>query len=215
MKSLILADNQVATRLGIKYLAVEQGKSVASIAEVGGVHELTARLTASPDAIVVLDYTLFDCTADQLWVLKERFPQSVFILFSEALSEDFVRRMVLGALHFSLLLKDSDLSELLACMQSAERGEQFVCAKVKSWLYSGEQHVSVAIPQLTVTEKEILRSLALGKTTKEIAAERFLSVYTIMTHRKNIFRKLNVNNAQEAIRYALRAGIVNVAEYCI
>lgn len=211
MKSLILADNQVATRLGIKYLAVEQGKSVASIAEVGGVHELTAQLTASPDAIVVLDYTLFDCTADQLWVLKERFPESVFILFSEALSEDFVRRMVLGALHFSLLLKDSDLSELLACMQSAERGEQFVCAKVKSWLYSGEQH----IPQLTATEKEILRSLALGKTTKEIAAERFLSVYTIMTHRKNIFRKLNVNNAQEAIRYALRAGIVNVAEYCI
>lgn len=215
MKSLILADNQVATRLGIKYLAVEQGKSVASIAEAGGVHELTAQLTASPDAIVVLDYTLFDCTADQLWVLKERFPESVFILFSEALSEDFVRRMVLGALHFSLLLKDSDLSELLACMQSAERSEQFVCAKVKSWLYSGEQHVSSGIPQLTATEKEILRSLALGKTTKEIAAERFLSVYTIMTHRKNIFRKLNVNNAQEAIRYALRAGIVNVAEYCI
>ena len=76
-------------------------------------------------------------------------------------------------------------------MQSAEQGEQFVCAKVKGWLYSGEQHVSAGIPQLTATEKEILRSLALGKSTKEIAAERFLSVYTIMTHRKNIFRKLN------------------------
>lgn len=92
--------------------------------------------------------------------------------------------MILGSVGFSLLLKDSDLSELLACMQSAEQGEQFVCAKVKGWLYSGEQHVSAGIPQLTATEKEILRSLALGKSTKEIAAERFLSVYTIMTHRK-------------------------------
>lgn len=40
------------------------------------------------------------------------------------------------------------------------------------------------MPQLTMTEKEVLRSLTLGKTTKEIAAERFLSVYTVMTHRK-------------------------------
>ena len=68
---------------------------------------------------------------------------------------------------------------------------------------------------LTVTEKEILRLLALGKSTKEIAAERFLSVYTVMTHRKNIFRKLKVNNAHEAVRYALRAGIVNAMEYYI
>lgn len=215
MKSLILADNQVVTRLGIKFLAVENGRTASSIKEAGCLHDLSLLLASFPGAIVVIDYTLFDCTADQLWVLKERFPSSVFILFSEALSEDFVRRMVLGTVQFSLLLKDSDLSELLACMKSAEQGKQFVCAKVKSWLYTEERRVSAGIPQLTATEKEILRSLALGKSTKEIAAERFLSVYTIMTHRKNIFRKLNVNNAQEAIRYALRAGIVNVAEYCI
>ena len=53
------------------------------------------------------------------------------------------------------------------------------------------------------------------KTTKEIASERFSSVHTIMTHRKNIFRKLDVNNAQEAIRCALRAGIIDVMEYYI
>lgn len=57
--------------------------------------------------------------------------------------------------------------------------------------------------------------MAMGKTTKEIASERFLSVYTVMTHRKNIFRKLQVNNAHEAVRYALRAGIVDAMEYYI
>ena len=69
--------------------------------------------------------------------------------------------------------------------------------------------------KLTVTEQEILKEIAMGKTTKEIAAKRFVSSHTIMTHRKNIFRKLNVNNIHEATKYAMRAGIVDMAEYYI
>lgn len=215
MRHLILADNQAITRLGVKYLALEAGRELSSIKEAVGLQELSMMLSSYPDSVVIIDYTLFDCTADQLWILKERFPQSVFVLFSDALSESFIRRMVLGSIQFSLLFKDSDVHEVAACLDEAEQGQQYICMKAKSWLYEKERNAVSDMPQLTMTEKEVLRSLALGKTTKEIAAERFLSVYTVMTHRKNIFRKLNVNNAQEAIRYALRAGIVNVAEYCI
>lgn len=215
MRHLILADNQAITRLGVKYLALEAGRELSSIKEAVGLQELSMMLSSYPDSVVIIDYTLFDCTADQLWMLKERFPQSVFVLFSDALSESFIRRMVLGSIQFSLLFKDSDVHEVTACLDEAEQGRQYICMKAKGWLYEKERDAVSDMPQLTMTEKEVLRSLALGKTTKEIAAERFLSVYTVMTHRKNIFRKLNVNNAQEAIRYALRAGIVNVAEYCI
>lgn len=215
MRHLILADNQAITRLGVKYLALEAGRELSSIKEAVGLQELSMMLSSYPDSVVIIDYTLFDCTADQLWILKERFPQSVFVLFSDALSGSFIRRMVLGSIQFSLLFKDSDVYEVTTCLDEAEQGRQYICMKAKSWLYEKERDVVSDMPQLTMTEKEVLRSLALGKTTKEIAAERFLSVYTVMTHRKNIFRKLNVNNAQEAIRYALRAGIVNVAEYCI
>lgn len=215
MRHLILADNQAITRLGVKYLALEAGRELSSIKEAVGLQELSMMLSSYPDSVVIIDYTLFDCTADQLWILKERFPQSVFVLFSDALSESFIRRMVLGSIQFSLLFKDSDVHEVAACLDEAEQGRPYICMKAKSWLYEKERDAVSDMPQLTMTEKEVLRSLTLGKTTKEIAAERFLSVYTVMTHRKNIFRKLNVNNAQEAIRYALRAGIVNVAEYCI
>lgn len=215
MRHLILADNQAITRLGVKYLALEAGRELSSIKEAVGLQELSMMLSSYPDSVVIIDYTLFDCTADQLWILKERFPQSVFVLFSDALSESFIRRMVLGSIQFSLLFKDSDVHEVAACLDEAEQGRRYICMKAKSWLYEKERDAVSDMPQLTMTEKEVLRSLTLGKTTKEIAAERFLSVYTVMTHRKNIFRKLNVNNAQEAIRYALRAGIVNVAEYCI
>ena len=68
---------------------------------------------------------------------------------------------------------------------------------------------------LTKTETEILKDIALGMTTKEIAEKRFSSFHTVNTHRKNIFRKLNVNNVHEATKYALRAGLVDTGEYYI
>ena len=68
---------------------------------------------------------------------------------------------------------------------------------------------------LTSTEIEVLRLIAYGKSVKEIAAERNSSVHTITTHKKNIFRKINVNTIYEATKYALRAGLLEMVEYCI
>ena len=164
MRHLILADNQAITRLGVKYLALEAGRELSSIKEAVGLQELSMMLSSYPDSVVIIDYTLFDCTADQLWILKERFPQSVFVLFSDALSESFIRRMVLGSIQFSLLFKDSDVHEVAACLDEAEQGRQYICMKAKSWLYEKERDTVSDMPQLTMTEKEVLRSLTLGKT---------------------------------------------------
>ena len=82
-------------------------------------------------------------------------------------------------------------------------------------LFAPQQHVEQDLVSLTKTETEILKDIALGLTTKDIAEKRFSSFHTINTHRKNIFRKLSVNNVHEATRYALRAGIVDEAEYYI
>ena len=78
-----------------------------------------------------------------------------------------------------------------------------------------QQHEDEKPDLLTATETEIVRAIAQGKTTKEIAADRFSSVHTITTHRKNIFRKLGVNTAHEVTRYALRAGLLDPSEFYI
>jgi DNA-binding NarL/FixJ family response regulator len=54
--------------------------------------------------------------------------------------------------------------------------------------------------------------IALGKSVKEIAEERISSVHTITTHKKNIFRKLEVNNVFEATKYALRSGLIDAMD---
>jgi DNA-binding NarL/FixJ family response regulator len=68
---------------------------------------------------------------------------------------------------------------------------------------------------LTPSEKKILREIALGKTTKEIAIERHLSFHTVNAHRRNIYRKLGVNSLSEVTRYALQAGLADPVEYYI
>ena len=91
MKTLLLVDNQDITREGMKAVAGRVG-GFTVIKEAGSQKELTRLLIDHPNAVVVLDYTLFDTSAEYLLILQERFKEAHFILFSDNLSEDFIRR---------------------------------------------------------------------------------------------------------------------------
>ena len=214
MKTLLLIDNQDITREGMKTVAGRIG-GFAAIKEAGSQSELTGLLVDNPNAVAVLDYTLFDTSAEYLLILQERFKEAHFVLFSDNLSEDFIRRMVFSGTSFSVVMKDAPMIEIEEGLRKAKQHLQYMCTRAVWLLQHKEDKKDKLVSPLTVTEREILKLMALGKTTKEIAAERFLSVYTVMTHRKNIFRKLEVNNVHEATKYALRAGIVDVLEYYI
>lgn len=214
MKTLLLVDNQDITREGMKAVAGRLG-GFAFIKEAGSQKDLTRLLMDYPDAVVVLDYTLLDTSAEYLLILQERFKKAHFILFSDNLSEDFIRRMVFSGTSFSVIMKDAPMAEIEEGLQKAKQHLPYLCTRIAWQLQHKEEKKDELVSPLTVTEREILKLMALGKTTKEIAAGRFLSVYTVMTHRKNIFRKLEVNNVYEATKYALRAGIVDAVEYYI
>lgn len=214
MKTLLLIDNQDITREGMKAVAGRVG-GFAMMKEAGSQKELARLLIDHPNAVVVLDYTLFDISAEYLLILQERFKEAHFILFSDSLSEDFIRRMVFSGTSFSVVMKDAPMTEIEDGLRKAKLHLQYICTRIVWQLQHKEEKKDKLVSPLTVTEREILKLMALGKTTKEIAAERFLSVYTVMTHRKNIFRKLEVNNVYEATKYALRAGIVDAVEYYI
>ena len=215
MRTLVIADNQDITKAGILYLT-DKMPEIGLVTEAAVKKELLRLLVRYPDAVVLLDYTLFDLnSADELIILQERFKRISWILFSEELSEDFIRRIIFSSETFSIVLKDSFLEEIRTAIFSAFRSQRFICNRINNLLSDRKAGQQKEHPVLTSTETEILKSIALGKTTKEIAAERFSSIHTITTHRKNIFRKLEVNNLHEATRYALRAGIIDSAEYYI
>ena len=212
---IALADNQDITRAGMMYVCAALGSDVRQ-RQAEDKTELIELLKQQPDAIVVLDYTLFDINdADELQILHERFPLVSWVLFSFDLSCDFVRRVIAISPHFSILLKDSSLQEIRECIHFASRHQRFICQRMTELLLAPQAPVIDEEVRLTRTETEILKDIALGMTTKEIADRRFSSFHTVNTHRKNNFRKLGVNNVHEATKYALRAGLVDSAEYYI
>ena len=219
MREFIIADNQDISKAGMMFLLSKQ-KEVSLLLEADNKAELIQQLRLYPQAVVILDYTLFDFAgADELIVLQERFKEADWILFSDELSINFLRQVLFSSMAFGVVLKDSSKEEILSALQCASRKERFICNHVSNLLLSGSG-ASPARPTLkdellTPAERSVLKEIALGKTTKEIAAEKNLSFHTVNSHRKNIFRKLGVNNVHEATKYAMKAGIVDLVEYYI
>lgn len=211
---IILADRQEITRAGLMYL-INQLHDNNFCKYVDDKVEMIEQLKLHPTSVVILDYTLFDINdAEELLILSQRFSQVIWILFSEDLSVDFIRLMLTASQQFSIVLKDASLPEIREAIESAGRHHRFICQHATELLLAPEPK-AVERVKLTKTETEILKDIAIGMTTREIAEKRFSSFHTVNTHRKNIFRKLGVNNAHEATKYALRAGLVDSAEYYI
>jgi DNA-binding NarL/FixJ family response regulator len=209
-----MADNQPITAVGV----VSLWKSIYSESEVlvaKDKKELLALLGKCSSALVVLDYTLFDMPGlETLLIIGLRFPQVRWILFCDDLSEAFLYRIILEK-QFSVVLKDASVEEIKQGLQQgyAMVRKQFLCERVKTILNGRKDALDKL--SLTSTEKEILKAIALGKTSQMIANERCSSIHTIATHRKNIFRKIGVNNLLEATKYAVQIGIVDMSEYYI
>ncbi|NLE31780.1 MAG: response regulator transcription factor [Bacteroidales bacterium] len=216
MIPVLLADNQYLTHAGWLY-HLEALHVVGPFREAANKAELGALLHQHPDSLVILDYTLFDfMSAEDLVNVMLRHRSSFWILSSEELSTPFLKHLYYQTEQCSVLFKDSRLEEFQTCLSLAFKHNRYLCARAVQQLM-GKQVSASEQPDkvLTQTERDILRLVAMGKSTKEIAQERFSSVHTIMTHRKNIFRKLEINSVYEATRYALRAGIIDAVDYYI
>lgn len=211
--NIIMADRQDITRLGMEHLLekTEKGTLLSAHDKRG----LIRHLEAHPDSGVILDYTLFDFNdVEELLILGHRFPQSVWLLFSEELSVDFIRRILTDNPRFSILTKESPEGEIEEALHYMAARRRFICQQIAELLLHQEA-APMQRPHLTRVETEVLADIAQGLTTKEIAEKRVSSFHTVNTHRKNIFRKLGVNSVHEATKYALRAGLVDSAEYYI
>ena len=215
MRNYIIADNQELTRFAlVSLLQKDEESAVYRAVDKAG---LVALLKEHESAVVLLDYTLFDfADEDQLLIIAERFNLSDWILISDELTPQFIRRVVYSSHQFSVVFKDGPLNEVREALRSVERHNRYLSQRALETIITQQQEEEDKSDSiLTQTESEIVKAIAQGKTTKEIAAERFSSIHTVTTHRKNIFRKLGINTAHEAVKYALRAGLIDPSEFYI
>lgn len=210
----MLADNQALTRAGWQRILAQYYAGVGQQVVSSKQTLVEALEQTHGRSIVLLDYALFDLQSlDELLVLEKRFLDSYWLLVANEFSEPMIRRLG-SERHIGLLLKECGLEEIRSALQCAVHDETYHCPTIANLLaVAPEREMTPSL--LTQTEIEILKLIAHGKTVKEIATLRHSSIHTITTHKKNLFRKLEVTNVYEATKYALRAGLVEMMEYYI
>jgi DNA-binding NarL/FixJ family response regulator len=208
-----MADNQEITSYGIKNICKELGD--VKIETVSNQKDLLDVLNKLSFPKVILDYALFDIlNIDSLLIMQDVHEDASWLFFSENFNINFLRRIVWTSSKSSFISKEAPVIEIRIALKTILKGERYISSAITENLLRNEKQERT-ISVLTPTEKEILKSIALGKTTKEIANERSCSVHTITTHRKNIYEKLDISTIYEATQYALKSGLIEIAEYCI
>jgi DNA-binding NarL/FixJ family response regulator len=112
------------------------------------------------------------------------------------------------------LTKTCDKNEIIEAVQAVAAGKKMFCHKVLDIILENpvpnSQNCEPAI--LSVREIEIIRLIANGYTTRQIATTLYRSFHTISTHRKNIMKKLGINSTSDLLMYAMNTGLIQPRE---
>lgn len=211
--TFIIADNQDLTRKGLIHYIKEQFES-AKLIEAANKQTLLEWIGHTSESVAVVDYSLFNIQdVNEMRILLQRFPETYWLLVSDDYSDEFVRQLC-SFTTIGFVKKNCSSDEIRYALRCAVGHRLFLCHEISEQLLCPVDHKA---PEntLTATETDILKLIAQGKSVKEIAAIRISSYHTIVTHKKNIFRKLGVSTVFEATRYAIKAGLTDIADYCI
>lgn len=216
LKRIVIADTQFLVVETLKTILNEDERfSVVGI--VGSKHELMKILEHEICNLLITDPVLFDFNSiDDLKNIRSNFPGlSILILTSLVGKAEFNELSRLGIKN--IIYKTADRNEVVSAVDAALKGKKFFSEEVLNLII--EMNESKAITEepthLTASEIEIVRLISGGLTTKEIANQKNISFHTVNTHRKNIFRKMRINNTSELIIQAIKAGWIDNIEYYI
>lgn len=134
-------------------------------------------------------------------MIKQFYPEIKIIAFTMFEQEDAIQQM-LAAGATGYLLKNSPLQEIEQAITTVYKGGTYFDANINLNVL-GVSNDNQKKGLLTKRQLEILDLIALGKTSREIAAELFIGTHTVDTHRKNMSRILDLHGKGELMRYAL------------
>lgn len=213
---IVIADSQFMIVESLIHLIEEENKYVlCGIAD--NRYSLIKLLQLNTPDLLITDVNLIDYESpDDLRLIMEDFKKlSILILTNQLTPVELGKLLKSGITNISL--KTDEKKDLLSSIDMAFLKKKQFSDQILDMIleFSGNKKTSVEPSGLTQSEVEIVKLISDGYTTKEIALKKHISFHTVMTHRKNIFRKLEINNVSELIMFAVRNGLINNIEYYI
>jgi DNA-binding NarL/FixJ family response regulator len=164
-----------------------------------------------PD-IVIVDVGLPDLSGIEVTrQIRATHPRVKFVALSEHADKRFVEGLF-EAGGSAYLLKTNFINELVEALWEVQAGRQYVSSQLTNPIVASQTHNSTASSKpspLTARERMVLRCVAEGKTSVQIAKELYVTKKTIDTHRQHIMNKLDLHSAAALTAYAIKSGLVD------
>ena len=209
---ILLADDHALVRRGVRMI-LDNEPGLAVVAEAGDGAEAVAAVRAQPIDLAILDVAMPRLTGLQAArEVSRRSPSTRILMLSMHDNEQyFFEALKAGASGY--VLKSVADRDLVDACRAAMRGESFVYPAAMSTLvrdYLDRVRRGERLPArlLTTREDEVLKLIAEGHSSKEIAHALTISLKTVERHRANILRKLGMRDRTQLTRYAIRAGLI-------
>ena len=211
---ILLADDHTIVRKGLRLLLESQAEFEVLADAADGREAVALAERHAPD-VVVMDVAMPGLNGiEAARQIAAKLPETAVVFLSMHSDESYVLRSLKAGAR-AYLLKDSAEYDLINAVKAVSEGKAFFSPAISKMLVEDymrqmqERDVEDSYDLLTTREREVLQLLAEGKNNKEVAGLLNLSLYTVETHRSNIFQKLNLHSGAELILYAIRKGVIS------
>jgi len=207
---ILLVDDHAVVRRGLRQILADE-LPAAEFGEAGGTSEALERVAGADWDVVILDLSMPGRggleALKEIRLRKPRLPVLVLSMHSE--DQYAIRALRAGAAGY--LTKVSAPEALVEAVREVYEGGRYVSATVAERLTAYQEKDEGRLPHEVLSNREfqVMRMLALGRTTKEIGFELSLSEKTISTYRTRVLEKMRMRSNAELTRYAVRAGLVD------
>ena len=208
---VLIADDHALVRAGIRAL-VEKIEGVVVVGEAGKGSEALKLIEELQPTVVLLDITMPEGSGFEVLdhVTKNMPEIRVIVLTVHEAGEYAIRALREGAAGF--IPKSAASTELEQAIKTVVRGERYISEETsrKTLLDYGKGSKRDLLATLSPRQREVLRLIAEGRTTKQIAQLLEISVKTVETHRAQLMERLDIHDVAGLVRYAIMVGLIQV-----